>query len=133
MHAVSIPLAQVLEYWLFTQPIGNVLDREPAERDHRPNRESQIVQWNNGEGHGACSPADDLDAGTPIFVEPLLDLSEIWPPCLEVMFSVGKPSGLFGRGAILSLQIPQEKRLDVLCLIPCNLEGIELAFDYLSL
>lgn len=49
------------------------------------------------------------------------------------VFSGGKPTGLFNQGAALSLQILQEKALDILCLVPCNFESIELAFDDLGL
>jgi hypothetical protein len=48
------------------------------------------------------------------------------------VFSGGKPAGL-SRDAVLSLQVLKEKGPDILCLVPCNLKGIELAFDDLGL
>ena len=45
----------------------------------------------------------------------------------------GKPTGLFSPGPVLSLQVLQEKGLDILCLVPGNLKGVELAFDDLAL
>jgi hypothetical protein len=61
MYVVSIALAQVFEYWLRAQPLWKVLDGELGERNHRTGRQMEIVKWNDGEGHGAASPANNRD------------------------------------------------------------------------